>query len=176
MDDSTADVRFAFTASNNEKHLVPAHKLILTSGSLKFQEWFDDGTSEVSIPYVSAAAFQEFLQFFYFSDVTITDENVYTVMRLGKQFEVEPRLELCDQFLKEHLSNNTICHDYEHAIELNRKKLQRYLETKIIQNARVILESDRFLHCSKLVLENILKIECFSSECGSKEVLRACVG
>lgn len=64
---------------------------------------------EVEIPDFTASAFKEFLQFFYKSQIELTEENISEVMDLGNKYNVPKSAEACVRFLKRTLTNENMC-------------------------------------------------------------------
>lgn len=155
---------------------VPAHKILLATGSEVFKPMFYGGwleKSEVKIIDVSIEAFTEFLQFFYSNDITISIENVAELMFLAEKYFVDDCLKLCDTVIYEHLPIDDIVSGYELAIKFDRIDLQEKLVAKIGEQAKNVLQSDSFLQCSRIMLKRILEINSLSSV--PEDVFDACM-
>lgn len=155
---------------------VPAHKILLATGSEVFKPMFYGGwleKSEVKIIDVSIEAFTEFLQFFYSNDITISIENVAELMFLAEKYFVDDCLKLCDTVIYEHLPIDDIVSGYELAIKFDRIDLQGKLVAKIGEQAKNVLQSDSFLQCSRIMLKRILEINSLSSV--PEDVFDACM-
>lgn len=92
LDETVADVHFDMLTTNCEPKLVPAHKFLLARKSPVFRKMFEpskdkDLDDEVfEIRDVTAEAFEEFLQMFYFEyDEVLIAENCCTVVRLCQE-------------------------------------------------------------------------------------------
>lgn len=86
-----------------ESQQIRAHRSILAALSPKYRAQFygsNPDQGEIQIPDVSAAAFQEFLQFFYKESVNLTMGNIASVLDLTQQSLVEGSIEICVNFLK----------------------------------------------------------------------------
>lgn len=92
LDDKTADICFLFETNGGGIDRIPAHKLILTTGSQVFETMFYGSIpegNEVKISNGNSAAFKEFLQFFYLDEITMTTENIADVINFVKQYGIE---------------------------------------------------------------------------------------
>lgn len=81
-----------------ESQEIRAHRSILAALSPKYKAQFygsNPDQGEIQIPDVSAAAFQEFLQFFYKESVNLTMGNIASVLDLAQQSLVEGSIEIC---------------------------------------------------------------------------------
>ncbi|XP_055326078.1 BTB/POZ domain-containing protein 6-A-like, partial [Sitodiplosis mosellana] len=175
LNSELADVHFVFEA-NHDFERVPANKAHLMTGSDVFATMFNGSWKEmdkVKIGDVSAAAFKEFLQFFYLGQVKLTMENIAEVMNLGEMYNVAECLAVCNKFLKNNLNNDNICRHYGLAMLLNQKNLKKACETFIVLNAKTVLKSTDFLACDRKILAQILKLNWMS--CTEIELFEACI-
>ncbi|XP_055307940.1 BTB/POZ domain-containing protein 2-like [Sitodiplosis mosellana] len=175
MNSESADVHFVFEA-NDDYERVPVHKAHLMSGSDVFAKMFNGSWKEmdkVKIGDVSASAFKEFLQFFYFGRVKLTMENVAAVMNLGEMYNVTECLAACSKFLKNNISNENVCRNYELAILLNQEGLKKACETFIGVNIKAVFQSTDFQTCDRQMLAQILKLNWMS--CTEVELFEACM-
>lgn len=155
---------------------IPAHKFLLSGGSMVFRAKFNDGEwkglDEIEMNDVSAGAFKEFLQFFYTGSMKFTMKNVADVMSLSKIYNVADCTALCGKFLKTKLNYENILWAYELAIKNNAVELKRYCEMIIGLNTKAIFASENFKSCSRTVLANILESKLCCSE---GDVFDACL-
>ncbi|XP_055326055.1 BTB/POZ domain-containing protein 3-like [Sitodiplosis mosellana] len=175
LNSELADVHFV-SESNDDIERVPAHKMLLMAASDVFSKMFNGSwkeKDEVKIVDMSAAAFKEFLQFFYFGKVKLTMQNVAAVMNLGEMYNVAECLTVCSKFLKNNLNDDNVCQNYGLAILLNQEDLKRSCETVIGLNANSVLKSTGFLSCNQKVLAEILKLNWLS--CTEVELFKACM-
>lgn len=107
----------------------------------------------------SPSAFREFLQFFYLERVKITMENVAYVMNLGEKYNVTECIKVCQDFLKNTLTNEIMCWGYGIAIHLNETDLMEFCEENIKSHASEVFVSASFLECDRKVLNHILKLD-----------------
>ncbi|XP_055326195.1 BTB/POZ domain-containing protein 3-like [Sitodiplosis mosellana] len=175
LNSEVADVHFVFE-SNDDNERVPAHKAHLMTGSDVYAKMFSGSWKEmdtVKVGDVSAAAFKEFLQFFYFGQVKLTMENVAAVMNLGEMYNVTECLTVCTKFLKNNLNDDNVCRNYGLAILFNQDDLKQSCETVIGLNTNAVLKSTGFLSCDQKVLVEILRLNWLS--CTEIELFEACM-
>lgn len=98
LSEKAADVYLIFESGER----IPAHKPLLVAASEVFDTMFFGSMPEkgdVKMVDVSADAFKEFLQFFYFNKVPLTIQNIGHVMYLGDKYDVAECMKLCETFL-----------------------------------------------------------------------------
>lgn len=170
-----ADVHFVFE-SNGTSERVPAHKIILSSGSAVFDAMFYGSLKEegdIKIVDASAEAFKQFLRLFYFNHIELTMETAAEVMYLGRKYDVTECLEICSVYLANKLTVENVIAVIELAIIYDQLDLRKSSETKIRLNSREILQSPDFLECDGQVVNHILKMDFLS--CSETEVFEACM-
>lgn len=171
LDDLTSDVTFVFGPHER----VPAHKALLAGASDVFKAMFFGPVKEkgdVKMVGISAAAFKEFLQFFYLAEVKLTPTNVAEVLSLGHKYYVTNCIDVCVNMLKATLTNDNICITYATAIFYDHHNLKTVCERYIAANPAEVFKSQSFLECNRTVLANILEI-CSPSR--AKDVFEACM-
>ncbi|XP_031636133.1 uncharacterized protein LOC116349021 [Contarinia nasturtii] len=176
MDTKTTDVSFIFGIDTDHPEYVPAHKILLSAGSPVFDAMFYGSLIEVGdIPIVdaSAAAFREFLQFFYKSKVQLTSQHIGEVINLCKKYELNEAVEACEIPLQKSLTKHDMCWGYEVAVLLELENLQQFCEQKIRENAQEVLTSDTFLECNRVSVDNILQL--VESKCNPLTIVEACM-
>ncbi|XP_031633929.1 kelch-like protein 13 [Contarinia nasturtii] len=176
LESELADVRFVFKLADGQYEHIPAHKLLLKSVSDVFRTMFNETwkeKEEVDIVDASAVEFKEFLQFFYFEQVTLTTKNVAKVMYLGDKYNVAGCLDVCEQFLINSQNDENLFQNYELGIFFNQTKLKKYCETAIAFDTKNVLTSGNFMECDRKVLSHILNIDSLS--CSESELFEACM-
>lgn len=111
----SADVHFEFQTAD-EVIKVPAHKAILAITSQVFHAMFFGQLKEgdvVKIVDCDAEAFKEFLQLFYLPQVSISKENVESVIRLADKYDMLTRLNACAELLGNGLTKENAIWRYE---------------------------------------------------------------
>lgn len=176
LDERTADVYFLFRSDGEIIDEVPAHKAILSSISRVFDALFYGSLQQegdIEIVDATPAAFREFLQFFYRSDVKLTTEHIPQVMNLGKQHMIDDCINACTNFYENTLTLDNMCWGYELALLFDQNSLQKYCEQKINENAEEIFRSNSFLTSKPNLLHHILQLE--SLKCDESTVFNGCI-
>lgn len=176
LDLRTCDVYFLFKSKTVGYEKVPAHRNILATVSPVFDAMFygpHKQSGNINIINSTTTAFQEFLQFFYLSTVTLTADNVPEVMYLGKEYLLTDCLNACTTFCESTLTMDNICWGYELAILFEDDGLKRFCERKISENPSEIFKSDSFLACESNVLRHILQLNSF--KCDESIVFDGCM-
>lgn len=136
MRSKNADIRFIFEDADDIVKL-PAHKEILAASSPTFDAMFNGDLKEegdVRIVDVSAAAFEEFLQFFYGNQVHLTLDNISEVLYLIEKYDVAKFRSICADFLKLHLTIDDILWGLDLAIKYHLCDLKEYCMSEIQKN------------------------------------------
>lgn len=149
--DETGDVAFIV-----ESQSIRAHRNVLAAISPKYGTQPDTG--DIRVENVSAAAFNEFLQFFYLSKVNLTKENIEDVLDLAKQSLVDAFVEECINFLM-NVALDNLCWVYRIAIFHDIDILEEYCEQRISLNAKKLFASDEFINCDHDLVMEILEID-----------------
>lgn len=173
-----ADVRFSFglDGASEAANRIPAHKHLLAVVSDVFEKMFYGDlkeTGDIAIVDVSNAAFTEFLQFFYRSEVELSAEHIAGVMYLGQKYNVESCVNACAEILKMHVADEDVCEVLALAILYEQKDLLTVCEKRILVNTAEIFQTAAFLECDGKVLAHILKMKLLS--CSEVVVFEACM-
>lgn len=174
LNDKLADVHFIFKV-NDKIEKVPANKTRLAVLSPVFYTMFFGSITEgaeVEIVDASANAFKEFLQFFYLDEVTLSIENVETIIRLADKYDVLEHVKACAKFLKNHLNVNNICWGYQVAIYLKNQEMINFCAEEISRSPKEIFASTGFKQCEQETLQNILKL---NLTCNETDIFEACL-
>lgn len=168
-----ADVYFEFGRHSDER--IPAHKCLLSAESDVFKSTFVNGDLAPTIVQIDApvAAFKEFLQFFYFSEVILSMEHIVNVINLAKMYDVIACLNVCLRYLKDILTSDTLIFVYGVAIYFELDALKTICETRISIKPEAFFSTSAFLKCHRSVLSHILSLDTLS--CSEMLVFEACV-
>lgn len=172
-----ADVHFVFK-HGQQTIQVAAHKTILASASPVFRAMFFGLLAEeklVEIVDASAAEFQEFLQLFYLSSVTLTIKCMDAVIRLADKYDVSDGLIACFENLEDQLTDENTFWAYQWAVSLNNEHIQQLCMEKYNGTflTKKIFASKDFLDASQSMLEHILQAT--STTCTEVTVFNACL-
>lgn len=170
--DKTGDITFKVGTKE-----IKAHKCVLAALSPMYMGQFygdfeDAKKDEIEITDVSAAAFEEYLQFFYLDQVRLTHQNIRNVLKLTDPASEEFSNE-CFNFLIETLSVENVCQTYQLAVTYDCTGLIECCEHEISSHADEVFLSDGFLRCTRGDLFNILQSD--SLNCKETEVFDACI-
>ncbi len=172
--DKTGDITFTVGAKE-----FRAHKCVLAALSPMYYMGqlyggFDDAKKDtIEIPNVSAAAFEEYLQFFYLDQVTLTHGNIRDVLTLTEMAAVDEFTNECFNFLIETLSIENVCLSYHLAVIYDRTGLIECCEHEISTHFDEVIATDGFLNCTRGDLFNILQSD--SLNCKETDVFDACI-
>lgn len=172
LESELADVHFIFP-NDDQSERVPAHKAILASTSPVFKAMFFGPLKEndtVKITDSNTDAFKEFLQLFYLFEVTLSIGNIEEIVRLADKYDM---LESCATLLEANITTENILWCYQFAIALNNAELKEFCESRIQKHIFNIIKSEKFLHCSRDVVRNILKLD--TLDCDEIQLFNACI-
>lgn len=171
------DVHFLFVSDDGAAlESVPGHKNLLAADSDVFERMFYGDlkeTGDVTIVDASAAAFKEFMQFFYLSDVKISAEHIAGVMYLGHKYNVKKCIDGCVKLLHDDLNDENVCSILPLVNFDEQNELMRICERHILLNTAAVFASASFLDCSKEALGFILRMQ--SLPCSEVNVFEACM-
>lgn len=176
LDMETADINFVIESDNGSTERVPVHKSILASVSDVFKAMFYGDLKEdegVKMTDVTVAAVKEFLQFFYFGKVQLTEENIAEVMHLGHKYNVTKCEQVCIEFLKDTLNEGNVCIAMDLAILYDQDELIKLCEKQVLLNTSAVLKSNSFIEGDRRILAHILKMNLFT--CSEVELFEACM-
>lgn len=169
--DETGDITFIVDSQR-----IRAHRWVLAAASPKFKAQFygshPDG-SEIPLPNVSASAFDEFLQFFYKESITLTIENIETVLDLAKQSLVDEFVTNCINFIESKTTLQNVCWSYRLAVMYGIESLRNKCERQISNDTNELFASLAFVKCDHEILLQILKLNVMN--CTEKNVFDACL-
>ncbi|XP_055303200.1 uncharacterized protein LOC129568895 [Sitodiplosis mosellana] len=173
--DKTGDIKFKV---GHEE--IWAHKCVLAALSPKYETQFygagefdDKNSNMIEVKEVTAAAFTEFLQFFYLKHFQLTHENIEHVFTLAEASLVEEFVDLCIGFLTETVSNENVCQSYYLAMKHGCENLIETCERKLSLHSDEVFASNGFIASNREVIYNILQLD--SLNCKETEVFNACV-
>lgn len=174
----SADVHFTFGPmdSSSTSTSIPAHKILLAAHSHVFDAMFYGNLKEPGNVHVidsSAAAFAEFLQYFYLRTVKLTEGNAAGVLHLSVKYDITNCVNDCVQFFMHTMDNENVCAHFQIAILYEQKRLIDACEKYMLVNTVAVFNTDGFLKCDKNVLNHILTMDVFS--CSEVDVFEACM-
>uniref|UniRef100_A0AC34PVR7 BTB domain-containing protein n=1 Tax=Panagrolaimus sp. JU765 TaxID=591449 RepID=A0AC34PVR7_9BILA len=150
---------------NGEKIL--AHKFILYFRSPVFKTMFDGPMAPRSVKgekpvikiddeRISAENFKLFLEFLYSDKVKITGDNVFELLNMGKMYDIESLVKLCEQFLTKNLNDGNVVTIANSASIFDDSKIFRKA-INFIKRSNVLERSEKFCLMNETVLLEVLK-------------------
>lgn len=138
----TPDVHFIFNGNGDDKATkIAAHKDVLAAVSPVFDVMFNGELKEkgdVKIVDASAAAFKEFLQFFYNDQVKMSMENIEDLLNLAHKYDVTGCFQMGVAFLKENLATEKLFWGLQIAHKFDSDDLKAFCKTKIVNNPKAL--------------------------------------
>lgn len=154
---------------------IKAHKAVLAAFSPKYMAQFYTAfkvENPIIVKDVSAAGFEEFLQFFYLDTVKLTHKNIADVLTLAAE-SAKGFFDECISFVSDTLTVDNVCQSYHLAVKYNNDDLIEKCERKISSDSYEVFLSNAFLSCTAGDLFNILQLD--SLNCKETDVFDACI-
>lgn len=103
-----SDVHFILGKGTGEQLKIPAHKFVLSIGSVVFDAMFNGGFAaepchDIEIPDIEPASFLSLLRFLYTDEVSIGPDTVMSTLYAAKKYTVPTLEQKCVDFLKSNL-------------------------------------------------------------------------
>ena len=160
--ETLSDVHFVLGKSS-ERHRIPAHKFVLSIGSVVFDAMFNGGfgeqcnVSEVEIPDVEPAAFLSLLKFLYSDEVQIGPDNVMGTLYAAKKYAVPTLEAACVEFLKTNLGADNAFTLLSQARLFDEPQLAEMCLTCIDKNTVDALSAEGFTDIDSETLSAVLE-------------------
>lgn len=158
-----------------ESERIFAHRCVLAAISPKYDAQFYGGhadENEIEVPNASAAAFEDFIKFFYFGDIDLTPENIEEILYLANQSLVEKLINRCKLYLLTLLHTKNLCQIYKLSVLYTFKSIRRRCEERIVNNVPRLFAYNDFLECDHDTLRLILKTGLL---CNEIDILNGCI-
>lgn len=153
----TGDIKFVVDA-----HEIDAHRCLLAVLSPKYKAQFYGAMAEkdkINVTGVSAAAFDEFLQFFYMDEVKLTIENIEDVLSLAQQSLVDELVHQCTDFLLNAIGMDKLLWGYGLAIRYDVEPLRQFCLKYIRANIKAVVKTAEFLALDHEMLTQVLTLK-----------------
>lgn len=167
----TGDIKFIV-----DGEVIPAHGCVLAALSPKYETQFYGGRLEkytINVEDVSSGAFNEFLQFFYMDEVTLTLANIEDVVNLAKQSLVDELVAECINYLIDLVGSDKVVWCYRLVLDYDIKSLEAFCTKYISANIKTVFQSADFLSCKHDVLCRVLDLP--RLDCNESEAFDACI-
>lgn len=153
--DLLADVHLVVGA---EKTRIPAHRFILSVTSwIFYNSFYVLHLPEFQMPEDSADDVRTFLEYFYTDHIVLDKHNVYAILKLAINFEVEHLEELCIAFIERHLLTiENVIDLLSTANSLRSTELQRKTKQVIEWTVLDVMQTKSFLGAARETVELIL--------------------
>lgn len=155
---------------------IRAHRNVLATFSPWFKAKFYHSKrhkSEYILKDITVAAFEEYLQLFYFDKVQLTIQNIGIVLAMVKRSQAKDFVKKCLNFLVQRATIDKLCTVYRLAIFYDIQMLKELCERNIVNSTVALFGTDDFVHCGHKTLMLILKLNEFS--CTEAKVFDACI-
>ncbi|KAJ8669117.1 hypothetical protein QAD02_000376 [Eretmocerus hayati] len=104
-----SDVRFR-VGRGTQQQIIPAHKLVLSSGSAVFDAMFNGtlatSSNEIEVPDVEPETFLAVLLFLYTDEISINPDTVMTTLYTAKKYAVSSLEKHCVDYLRSNLTTD----------------------------------------------------------------------
>ncbi|KAL7295805.1 hypothetical protein TKK_0010855 [Trichogramma kaykai] len=104
-----SDVKFR-VGRGSQQRVIPAHKLVLSSGSAVFDAMFNGtlatSSNEIEVPDVEPETFLAVLLFLYTDEISINPDTVMTTLYTAKKYAVSSLEKHCVDYLRSNLTTD----------------------------------------------------------------------
>lgn len=155
-----SDVRFTLGTET-----IHAHKLFLTTMSLKFYKHFHvDKNVEMKIESVDQETFLDVLAYCYTGHLGINEDNVLNLTIAAKVLEIKQITNICSSFINNKMNPETIFIIFDKAIQYKFEEIQNKCLDYITKNEEKCFNSKGFYEISLSSLMKILEVCKYSIE------------
>eukprot|EP00112_Aurelia_sp_Birch-Aquarium-sp1_P006454 Seg1713.2 transcript_id=Seg1713.2/GoldUCD/mRNA.D3Y31 product="BTB/POZ domain-containing protein 2" protein_id=Seg1713.2/GoldUCD/D3Y31 len=160
--ETLSDVHFIL-GKGSERRRIPAHKFVLSIGSVVFDAMFNGGfgeqcnVGEVEIPDVEPPAFLSLLKFLYSDEVQIGPDNVMGTLYAAKKYAVPTLEAACVDFLKTNLGADNAFTLLSQARLFDEPQLAELCLTCIDKNTVDALNAEGFTDIDAETLSAVLE-------------------
>ena len=160
--ETLSDVHFIL-GKGPEQHRIPAHKFVLSIGSVVFDAMFNGGfgeqcnVNEIEIPDIEPAAFLSLLRFLYSDDVQIGPDNVMSTLYAAKKYAVPTLEAACVDFLKTNLGADNAFTLLSQARLFDEPQLAELCLACIDKNTVDALNAEGFTDIGAATLSSVLE-------------------
>lgn len=158
-----------------EKLKIPAHRYILSVTSWVFyNSFYLLHLNEFQLPDASPDDVRTFLEYFYTDHCTLDKHNVYALLRLAINFQVDHLEQHCIEFIERHLLTiENVIDILQTAHQLNSTELSRKTKQVIEWTILDVMETKSFLNASQSTLELILDMS--QLNCSEYQLYQGCM-
>ncbi|CAI5449723.1 unnamed protein product [Caenorhabditis angaria] len=161
--ETLADVFFV-VGNDETRQTIPAHKFVLSIGSVVFDAMFNGGLTprnteepiEIELPDVEPPAFLTLLKFLYSDEVNIGPESVMTTLYTAKKYAVPAMETACVEFLTQSLEADNAFMLLTQAKLFDEPQLEQLCLELIDRNTIEALNGDGFTEIDLNTLCDVL--------------------
>ncbi|KAL9979932.1 hypothetical protein ACROYT_G008453 [Oculina patagonica] len=162
-----SDVKFVVRSANGEndskrsKHVIPAHKFVLSISSPVFEAMFYSELAEtgdsIELPDGEYESLLELFRYMYSNEVSLSGCNVMGVLYLAKKYMVPSLADKCTEYLKDNLNPSNVFSILPSAQKYEEKTLvDRCWEVIDVQTGEAV-KSDAFATIERSLLEAVVE-------------------
>ena len=164
QNDTFCDVKFIV---GKQKKQFKANRMFLANISAVFkamlygemQESLDN--AEIEIIDTTPDAFKSLLNYAYFMNPNLTDNNIISVRQLCDKYQITDLLECCDEQFDSCILTSTVCRLFNEAVTKNIpkyvEKCQKAIQSRLGNKADEIIQSDGFLSMTLKAMQLFLQ-------------------
>ncbi|XP_062588216.1 BTB/POZ domain-containing protein 6-like isoform X1 [Saccostrea cucullata] len=157
------DVTFKVGQEGKE---VKAHRYVLGSRSSVFYAMLfgslSGNSTDIIVPDIEPDIFQELLRFLYYEEITVKEENVLGILYASEKYGVADLKEYCNSYLKNHISEESVCTIMENAKLFSLNDLFTKCINFIVKSeatTKSVFESPNFLELNRECLASLTKLD-----------------
>lgn len=148
-----------------EKARIPVHRYVLSVTSwIFYNSFYLLHLNEFQLPDDTAEDVRTFLEYFYTDQIALDKHNVYAILKLAVNLEVDHLEELCIAYIERHLLTiENVMDILTTANALNSAELSRKTKQVIEWTVMDVMKTDSFLNAGRETVELILdmpKLNC----------------
>ena len=162
--DLFSDVKFVVRQSDGEsesKHVIPAHKFVLSIGSPVFEAMFYRELAEtrdsIELPDCEYESLLELFRYMYSDEVNLSGSNVFGVLYLAKKYMVPSLADKCTEYLQNNLDPSSVFSILPSAQKLEEENLVERCWELIDKQTEAAVKSDGFATIERSLLETLVE-------------------
>ncbi|XP_068748205.1 BTB/POZ domain-containing protein 6-like [Montipora capricornis] len=162
--DLFSDVKFMIRNNDGKsesKQAIPAHKLMLSTGSPVFEAMFYGELAEtrdsIELPDCEYDSLLELFRYLYSDEVNLSGSNVMGVLYLAKKYIVPSLAAKCTKYLQDHLDPSNVFTILLFARKYDEEKLVDQCWEMIEKQTEAAVKSERFTLIDRPLLEELVE-------------------
>ncbi len=166
-----SDVKFVVRGANGEsesKHVIPAHKFVLSISSPVFEAMFYGDLAEtgdsIELPDCEYESLLELFRYIYSDEAMLSGSNVMEVLYLAKKYMVPSLTDKCTEYLQDNLDASNVFSILPDAQKYDKKNLVDRCWDVIDEKAEEAVKSDGFVTIERSLLEAVVERDTLNIE------------